>query len=87
MKETQVCLLRSRITTILIDRMEYTRIVAQPQRLGAVGAVYSKLKSIANPSDDTVPFEFLGEYLISTVILSTCYIITLFQIRPEIIHI
>jgi hypothetical protein len=33
-KKSQACLLRSRITTILIDRIEYTGIVAQPQRIG-----------------------------------------------------
>jgi hypothetical protein len=35
-KKTQACLLRSRITTILIDRIEYTGMVVQPQRIGAV---------------------------------------------------
>jgi hypothetical protein len=35
-RETQACLLRSGITTILIDRIEDIGIVAQPQRIGAV---------------------------------------------------
>jgi hypothetical protein len=34
--KTQACLLRSRIITILIDRIEYTGMVVQPQRIGAV---------------------------------------------------
>jgi hypothetical protein len=78
MKETQACLLRSGISTILIERIEYTGIVAQHQRLGAVGAVYSKLKSKSHPSNPSDPFEFLGEYLTSTVILSSCYKLSIF---------
>jgi hypothetical protein len=33
-KKTQTCLLRSGITTILIGRIEYTGMVAQPQMIG-----------------------------------------------------
>jgi hypothetical protein len=35
-KETQACLLRSRITKILIDKIEDTGIVVQLQKIGAV---------------------------------------------------